>query len=267
MINTSIGGNRRFVFPIALMFLITLTTGIPLVSAQDTQNSSGSEMQATNKSKAKSSGKKTTRKRGSKQPTNQDKSAAGDTTGATGAATTGGKKDSTVAPESTSPSMAADATNVTADTTTAPKKKGRRQRGSGKSPSAAATPTAAGLGSARAGATEDLSGTYNGVVNYADGGLSGPATLAITGNQFTLTPEGGTPVTGTISAVKTGGYTGVAMQMGSVSAAGAGAPAAAPTTVSVQLKKSSKGRISLTPVQGSAQKFSFTPGTPGKKKR
>src|SRR6266446_3371977 len=68
--NTSICGNRRFVFPIALMFLITLTTGIPLVSAQDTQNSSGNEMQATNKSKVSSPKKKTTRKRGSKQASN-----------------------------------------------------------------------------------------------------------------------------------------------------------------------------------------------------
>jgi hypothetical protein len=270
VINTSIGGNRRFVFPIALVFLITLTTGIPLVSAQDTQNTSGSEMQATNKSKAKSPRKKSTKKHGTKETSSQDKSATGDTTGATGAATAGGTKDSAVAPESTPPNTAADATNVKAESTTPAKQKGRHKRGSGSSPSAGAKPTAAGLEPARAGATEDLSGTYNGVVNYADGGLSGPATLAITGNQFTLTPEGGTPVTGTISAVKTGGYTGVAMQMGTVSAAptgaaATGAPAAAPATVSVRLKKSSKG-IALTPVEGSTQKFSFTPAKSGKKK-
>ena len=33
----------------------------------------------------------------------------------------------------------------------------------------------------------DLSGTYTGTVNYPDGGMTGEATLTITGNNFTLT--------------------------------------------------------------------------------
>jgi hypothetical protein len=99
------------------------------------------------------------------------------------------------------------------------------------------------------------------VVNYPEGGLTGPATLTISGTEFTLTPEGGSPVTGRVSAVKTGGYTGVAMQMGQVAASTAGQPAATPpATVSLRMRRAGDS-LSLTSVPGSPQKFSFTPAS------
>jgi hypothetical protein len=130
---------------------------------------------------------------------------------------------------------------------------------------ATATQTTGATSSKAAGESHDLSGTYAGVVNYPEGGLTGPATLTITGTDFTLTPEGGTPVTGRVSAVKTGGYTGVAMQMGQVAPSTAAQPATTPpATVSLRVRRSGD-RLSLTSIPGSAQKFSFTPASTARK--
>ncbi|HEX8709792.1 MAG TPA: hypothetical protein VF723_16240, partial [Pyrinomonadaceae bacterium] len=86
------------------------------------------------------------------------------------------------------------------------RRRGRRRRGGGNT---MATTDTATTGTTTGGMTEnatggeqtDLSGTYTGTVNYAGGGLSGPATLTIEGNRFTLTPEGGSPLTGRVTAV------------------------------------------------------------------
>jgi hypothetical protein len=122
---------------------------------------------------------------------------------------------------------------------------------------AAATDT----GANSAGASEDLSGTYTGTVNYPDGSLSGPATLMITGNDFTLTPDGGTAISGHVSAVKTRGYTGVAMQLGAYSPSGTG-QGTPPVSVSLRMKKKGNG-LWLTSVPEAAHQFSFMTG--GKK--
>jgi hypothetical protein len=116
-------------------------------------------------------------------------------------------------------------------------------------------------GTTAAGQPSDLSGTYSGVVNYPEGNLTGPATLTITGNQFTLTPEGGSPVSGRVSAVNTRGYTGVAMQLGDYTAPTAGGtPSTPPSTVSLRARKTGNN-ISLSSVPGAMHQFSFTPGS------
>jgi hypothetical protein len=104
-------------------------------------------------------------------------------------------------------------------------------------------------------------------VNYSEGGLAGPATLTITGNEFTLTPEGGSPVNGRVSAVTTRGYTGVAMQLGSVAPATPGTPAAPPPpSLSLRAKKSGSN-LTLSSVPGESRQFSFSPAKGGRKSK
>ena len=59
----------------------------------------------------------------------------------------------------------------------------------------------------------DLSGTYNGKINYPDGGMTGAATLTITGNNFTMS-VGSATQSGRITAVTTCGYTAATMMFG-----------------------------------------------------
>lgn len=112
------------------------------------------------------------------------------------------------------------------------------------------------------GEQTDLSGTYTGTVNYPEGGLNGQATLTITGNSFTIAPEGGgSSVTGRVTAVTTRGYTGVTMMFGD--------PTAPPPTqnppppplpaVSLQARRSGE-RVTLTSVPGERRQFSFSSG-------
>jgi hypothetical protein len=100
------------------------------------------------------------------------------------------------------------------------------------------------------GMQEDLAGqSYTGTVNYSEGSLSGPATLSFdSGNQFTLTPEGGTAMSGRYAAVTTRGYTGVTMMF---------TGATPPSIVSVRLRKMGRG-ISIMSVPGESRQFSFT---------
>jgi hypothetical protein len=100
------------------------------------------------------------------------------------------------------------------------------------------------------GMQEDLAGqSYTGTVNYSEGSLSGPATLAFeSGGQFTLTPDGGTAMSGRYSAVTTRGYTGVTMMFSG---------ATPPAIVSVRLKKMGNG-VSIMSVPGENRQFSFT---------
>jgi hypothetical protein len=90
----------------------------------------------------------------------------------------------------------------------------------------------------------DLSGTYAGTFANCDaGGLSGPTTLTINGNQFT-TADG---KTGRVIASKTKGYTAVALQM-----SGANSP-----VMSFRGKKSGN-KLTLSPVAGSTSQCMFT---------
>jgi hypothetical protein len=63
------------------------------------------------------------------------------------------------------------------------------------------------------GDVADLSGTYTGTVNYAEGGMAGEATLTITSNTFTIT-SGAATASGTLSARSWPGYTALSMRFG-----------------------------------------------------
>lgn len=67
--------------------------------------------------------------------------------------------------------------------------------------------------------TTDFSGTYVGDVSYPDGGMSGRATLTVTGDMdkqtFTLAPASGeTPLGGRLTAETTCKYTAVSLMFG-----------------------------------------------------
>lgn len=104
--------------------------------------------------------------------------------------------------------------------------------------------------SADGGVQTDLAGqSYTGMASYADGGVNGTATLAFdSSNHFTLTPEGGTAMSGRYTAVTTRGYTGVTMMFSG---------ATPPQIVSVRLKKMGNG-VSIMSVPGESHQFSFT---------
>jgi len=103
------------------------------------------------------------------------------------------------------------------------------------------------------GKQDDFTGqSYTGTVNYAEGSLSGPATLEfMADNKFSLTPEGGQAMTGRYTAVTTRGYTGVTMMLGEASS-----PTTAATIVSVRLKKMGNG-VQIMSVPGETRQFSF----------
>lgn len=113
-----------------------------------------------------------------------------------------------------------------------------------------ATPQTGMTDAADGGAQTDLSGqSFTGTATYPDGNVSGAATLAFdSGNQFTLTPEGGTAMSGRYSAVTTRGYTGVTMMFSG---------ATPPQIVSVRLKKVGNG-VTIMSVPGESRQFSFT---------
>ncbi|HEX8634606.1 MAG TPA: hypothetical protein VF703_10690 [Pyrinomonadaceae bacterium] len=63
------------------------------------------------------------------------------------------------------------------------------------------------------GDVADLSGTYTGTINYAEGGMTGEATLTLTGNTFSIT-AGSATASGTLSARSWPGYTALSMRFG-----------------------------------------------------
>lgn len=111
--------------------------------------------------------------------------------------------------------------------------------------------------SSSGGVQTDLSGTYTGNVNYPEGGLNGPATIVVTGNQFVLTPDGGgSPVNGTVTAVTTRGYTGVTMMFGDRTQIPS--TQSPPPLPAVSLRaRMSGGRVTLMSVPGEKRQFSF----------
>ena len=105
----------------------------------------------------------------------------------------------------------------------------------------------------------DLSGTYTGRVNYPDGGLTGEATLTITGNNFTLA-AGSATQSGRITAVTTCNYTGATMMFGEITTPAPGATPPPPLpAVSVRVRRSGD-RISIASVPGEKRAFSFNSG-------
>ena len=102
----------------------------------------------------------------------------------------------------------------------------------------------------------DLSGTYTGTANYAEGGLSGEATLTINGNDFTIT-SGSSTQEGRITAVTTCNYTAVTMMFGKpqTSAPSGTQPAPLPA-VSLRARRLGRG-LSLESVGGGTRQFSF----------
>jgi hypothetical protein len=108
----------------------------------------------------------------------------------------------------------------------------------------------------------DLSGTYTGTANYAEGGLSGETTLTISGNNFTMT-SGSTTQEGRVVAVTTCNYTAVTMMFGKeqVSATAGAQPPPLPA-VSLRAKKVGRG-LMLESVGGETRQFSFSPSRSG----
>ena len=101
----------------------------------------------------------------------------------------------------------------------------------------------------------DLSGTYTGTFNCPDAGVSGETTLTITGTTFTLSDG----KSGRISASKTRGYIGVAMQFGELVLASRENPTGtAPVIVSMRARKSGD-RLTLSTVPNARQVCAFTP--------
>jgi hypothetical protein len=105
----------------------------------------------------------------------------------------------------------------------------------------------------------DLSGTYTGTVNYAEGGLSGDTTLTITGNDFTMT-SGSSTLEGRVVAVTTCNYTAVTMMFGKgqTTATSGPQPAALPAVSLRARRTGGGGGLSLASVPGERREFSFT---------
>jgi hypothetical protein len=139
------------------------------------------------------------------------------------------------------------------------------------SPAAATTPVRYGRCDPNVQEQTDLSGTYTGKVDYSEGGLSGDATLTITGNDFTMT-SGSSTQEGRVVAVTTCNYTAVTMMFGKgqTTAATGSQPPPLPA-VSLRAKKTGNG-ITLTSVDGEKKAFSFMSaagggGTGGRRRR
>lgn len=105
----------------------------------------------------------------------------------------------------------------------------------------------------------DLSGSYTGVINYPAAGLSGPATLTVTGNRFTLT-SGSKTEAGNITAVVTCNYTAVAMMFGQWKTPQPGEPVLPPLPM-LSLTATRKGdQLTLKPSASEHHEFLFEPG-------
>ena len=104
----------------------------------------------------------------------------------------------------------------------------------------------------------DLSGSYAGVINYPAAGLSGPATLTVTGNRFTLT-SGSKTEAGNITAVITCNYTAVAMMFGQWKTPQPGEPVLPPLPM-LSLTATKKGdQLTLKPSASEHREFIFEP--------
>jgi hypothetical protein len=147
----------------------------------------------------------------------------------------------------------------TGGTTSRRRRRGRRRASTNMTGGAAAT-TDMTANANSGGEQTDLSGTYTGTVNYPEGGLNGPATLTITQNNFTITPEGGgSAVSGRVTAVTTRKYTGVTMMFGNPTAPPPTQNPPPPPLPAVSLQAKRMGdRVTLMSVPGEKRQFSFS---------
>ncbi len=99
----------------------------------------------------------------------------------------------------------------------------------------------------RVGEATTLDGTYTGTINYPGAGLTGDATLTISGNTFTL-ESGGNTQTGTLTTQSWPGYTAVSMRFGTETPA---------KIVSLRARHRGTG-LWLNSVGGEANAFSFS---------
>jgi hypothetical protein len=109
------------------------------------------------------------------------------------------------------------------------------------------------MGMGTPGSDADLSGTYTGTINAADMNMSGPATLTITGNSFTL-DAGGNTQSGTLTARQWPGQMAASMRFGTTLPA---------TIVSLRARRMGASGLSLMSVPGESHQFSFTTGGGG----
>lgn len=109
----------------------------------------------------------------------------------------------------------------------------------------------------------DLSGTYTGSIDYSEGGLSGDATLTISGNDFTLT-GGGSTVEGRVVAVTTCNYTAATMRFGKDASLAPGPTPPPPLPIVSLRARRTGGGLVLETVPGESRQFSFrSAGAPG----
>jgi hypothetical protein len=143
----------------------------------------------------------------------------------------------------------------------------RRRRGRRRVSGGAAATAPDMMANANSGGEQtDLTGTYTGTVNYPEGGLNGPATLTITQNNFTITPEGGgSAVSGRVTAVTTRKYTGVTMMFGDPTAPPPTQNPPPPPLPAVSLQAKRMGdRVTLMSVPGEKRQFSFSAAAPAR---
>jgi hypothetical protein len=168
--------------------------------------------------------------------------------------------------QNTNSSTTAEAGAQNANTTTATHRRHRaRRRGRGhRRAAAAAAATDAGMAqdanaSGNVGGDQtDLSGTYTGNVTMSGGHeMSGPGTLTITGNQFTL-ESGGMNHSGRIYAVTTRGYTGAAFYFPDLTD-----PSTKTPVVANARARKSGDRLTLSPVPGASTRLTFGTGGGG----
>jgi hypothetical protein len=156
---------------------------------------------------------------------------------------------------------------TTANSNTSTKKKPRRHKPKPKTtetetvagPTAEATPAPRKTGRCDPMQQEqtDLSGTYTGKIDYSDAGLTGDATLTITGTNFTLT-AGSATQSGRVTAVTTCGYTAATMMFGDLTPP-TPSPNPPPALPAVSLRARKMGdRVTLMSVPGEKRSFSFS---------
>ena len=235
-----------FVFVVS----VSLVSADLVVLAQNTQDDTtrGAQMTSNTQTENTTSGNTSGRRR-------RGRRRGGNTNAAAGAEMTGNASMTT---EQGNTSMTAEA-NANMTTTTGGRRRRRgRRRGAGAGANMTGNMTAGTTmtGNVSGGEQTDLSGTYTGTVDYPEGGLSGDATLTITGNNFTLT-AGSTTQTGRVTAVTTRGYTAVTMMFGDLTPPAAGqAPAPLPA-VSLRARRMGT-RVTLNSVPGEKRHFSFS---------
>ena len=249
----------RFITPLFVLLVSVALVGADLVVLAQNANSSqeeptrGGMMTSQNEN---TSGGTTRRRRRPRRRARANANMSGDTTmsgdAAANANTTG----------DASMTGAAGQANANMGMGTGTTRRGRRNRRRATTDMSGGGMTGMTANANSGGEQTDLSGTYTGNVNYPEGGLNGAATLTITGNNFTITPEGGgSAVNGRVTAVTTRGYTGVTMMFGDPTAPPATQNPPPPPLPAVSLQARRTGdRVTLKSVPGEKRQFSFSSG-------